>query len=67
MGLPYLLFTPYLNVSFRDWTNKSREKAVRVEKEVVMLRQLLDENLPKEAASYLTIVSVGLRDIEQVL
>ena len=61
------MFISYSNVYFRDWTNKSREKAVRVEKEVVMLRQLLDENLPKEAVSYLTIVSAGLRDIEQVM
>ena len=50
----------------RVWTKKSREKAVRLEKEIVMLRQLLDEGLPKEAATYLTLVSDCLREIEKV-
>ena len=31
-----------------------------------MLRQLLDEGLPKEAATYLTLVSDCLREIEKV-
>ena len=53
--------------NFSVWTNKSREKAVRVEKEIVMLRQLLDEGLRKEAVSYLTLVSDCLREIEKVI
>ena len=53
-------------ISFRSWTKKSRDKAVRVEKEIVMLRQLLDEGLPKEAVSYLTLVSDCLKQIERV-
>ena len=55
-----------LIISFRKWTKKSRDKAVRVEKEIVMLRQLLDEGLPKEAVSYLTLVSDCLKQIEKV-
>ena len=33
----------------------------------MMLRQLLDEGLPKEAVSYLTLVSDCLKEIEKVL
>ena len=38
-----------------------------MEKEIVMLRQLLDEGLPREAVSYLTLVSDCLKEIEKVL
>ena len=56
-----------INFTNSCWTKKGREKAIRVEKEIVMLRQLLDEGLPKEAVSYLTLVSDCLKEIEKVL
>ena len=52
---------------YRSWTKKSREKTLRLEKEIVMLRQLLDNALPEDASSYLTLVSQGLREIEEVI
>ena len=51
---------------YRSWTKKSREKTMRLEKEIVMLRQLLDNAIPENASSYLTLVSEGLREIEEV-
>ena len=51
---------------YRSWTKKSREKTMRLEKEIVMLRQLLDNSIPENASSYLTLVSEGLREIEEV-
>ena len=51
---------------YRYWTKKSREKTLRLEKEIVMLRQLLDNAIPEDANSYLTLVSQGLREIEEV-
>ena len=39
---------------------------MRLEKEIVMLRQLLDNAIPENASSYLTLVSEGLREIEEV-
>ena len=51
---------------YRSWTKKSREKTLRLEKEIVMLRQLLDNAIPEDASSYLTLVSEGLREIEEV-
>ena len=56
-----------INFTNSCWTKKGREKAIRVEKEIVMLRQLLDEGLPKEAVSYLILVSDCLKEIEKVL
>ena len=52
---------------YRTWTKKSREKTMRLEKEIVMLRQLLDNAIPDDANNYLTIVSDGLREIEEVI
>ena len=51
---------------YRTWTKKSREKTVRLEKEIVMLRQLLDNAIPEDGSNYLTVVSEGLREIEGV-
>ena len=51
---------------YRTWTNKSEEKTLRLEKEIVMLRQLLDNAIPEDASSYLTLVSESLREIERV-
>ena len=52
---------------YRTWTNKSEEKTLRLEKEIGMLRQLLDNAIPEDADSYLTLVSKSLKDIEKVL
>ena len=51
---------------YRTWTNKSEEKTLRLEKEIVMLRQLLDNAIPEDASNYLTLVSESLREIERV-
>ena len=51
---------------YRTWTNKSEEKTLRLEKEIVMLRQLLDNAIPDDANNYLTLVSESLREIEKV-
>ena len=52
---------------YRTWTNKSEEKTLRLEKEIVMLRQLLDNAIPEDANSYLKLVSESLKEIEKVL
>ena len=52
---------------YRTWTKRSREKTIRLEKEIVMLRQLLDNAISEDANSYLTLVSEGLREIEEVI
>jgi hypothetical protein len=52
---------------YRTWTKKSRDKTMRLEKEIIMLRQLLDNAIPEDANNYLTIVSEGLREIEEVI
>ena len=62
-----ILYNQLIEFINSGWTKKGREKAIRVEKEIVMLRQLLDEGLPKEAVSYLTLVSDCLKEIEKVL
>lgn len=59
-------YNQLINFNNSGWTKKGREKAIRVEKEIVMLRQLLDEGLPKEAVSYLILVSDCLKEIEKV-